>query len=329
MTMSHRERLGAAMRGAEVDRVPVALWRHFPRADETAEGLAEAVIAFQDAYDFDLVKVTPASGYPAEAWGAELEAADNEEGTRSYLRRVVREPADWRRLEPIATDAPALARELRAIELVRRGVGEDVHVFQTVFSPLTIAKQLAGREAMLAHLDGNPADLHAGLTAIAETTALFAAACLRAGADGIFFATQFACRDVPGEEAYGAFGEPYDQIVLEAVHGARALLLLHLCGEDPIFEVADRYGADIVNWHDQGTPPTLAEAQRLWRGGAVLGGLDRDVLAAGDPADARAMVASAISAAGGRRLVVGAGCVTLVTTPPGAIRAVRRAVEPD
>src|SRR5512137_1866190 len=104
MTMTHRERVAATVRGAPVDRPPIALWRHFPGADATADGLASAVIAFQQAFDFDLVKVTPASGYPAEAWGAELVPEPNLEGTRRYLRRVVTAPDDWRSLPVLAAD---------------------------------------------------------------------------------------------------------------------------------------------------------------------------------------------------------------------------------
>jgi hypothetical protein len=39
--MSHWERIQAALKGAEVDRAPVSLWRHFPGDDATASGLAK------------------------------------------------------------------------------------------------------------------------------------------------------------------------------------------------------------------------------------------------------------------------------------------------
>jgi uroporphyrinogen decarboxylase len=55
--MTHRERIAAAIAGGKTDQIPIALWRHFPQADQSAQGLAEATIAFQKRFDFDLVKV--------------------------------------------------------------------------------------------------------------------------------------------------------------------------------------------------------------------------------------------------------------------------------
>lgn len=61
--MEKRERLQAAIQGDAVDRPPVALWRHFPVADQDPSAFAEAVIGFQRRFDFDFVKITPASSY--------------------------------------------------------------------------------------------------------------------------------------------------------------------------------------------------------------------------------------------------------------------------
>ncbi len=328
--MTHRERIDAAIRGRKTDRVPVALWRHFPVDDETADGLAQSVTRFQSEYDFDLVKVTHASGYPAEAWGAELVAAGNEEGTRNYLRRPVVEPDDWHALEPLAAGNEVYAREFSALEKVRRNVGPDVHVLCTVFSPLTIAKQLASRDVMLRHLRENPQDLEAGLRTVTDSTALFAAESLAHGADGIFFATQFAQRDILADEEYESFGVPFDLAVLEAARPAADVILLHLHGLEPMYDLCGRYDADIVNWHDRETAPSLAEGLAQLDRGAVLGGIGRRApLAEGSPEEVTSQARQAIEATGARRLIVGAGCVTLVTTPEENLLALKEAVDPE
>ena len=59
--ISHRQRLETCLSGDTPDRTPVALWRHFQVDDFTPVGLARATLAFQYSFDFDLVKVTPAS----------------------------------------------------------------------------------------------------------------------------------------------------------------------------------------------------------------------------------------------------------------------------
>ena len=56
---NRRDRLEAVARGERADRTPVALWRHFPMDDQSAEELARSQIMFQRTYDFDFMKITP------------------------------------------------------------------------------------------------------------------------------------------------------------------------------------------------------------------------------------------------------------------------------
>ena len=57
--MTHQERVTAALRSEEVDRPAVSMWRHFYGQETTAEGLAQAMLAFQRRYDWDFMKVNP------------------------------------------------------------------------------------------------------------------------------------------------------------------------------------------------------------------------------------------------------------------------------
>jgi uroporphyrinogen decarboxylase len=83
MTLTHRERMQACLgNDSALDRPPVALWRHFPVDDQVPETLAAATLDFQQHYDFDLVKVTPASSFSIKDWGAEDIWEGHTEGTR-------------------------------------------------------------------------------------------------------------------------------------------------------------------------------------------------------------------------------------------------------
>ncbi|MBE9474917.1 MAG: uroporphyrinogen decarboxylase, partial [Chloroflexi bacterium] len=79
--MNHHDRIEACIANEAVDRTAVALWRHFPVDDQSPASLAEATIDFQRAYDFDLVKVTPASSFCIKDWGAKDEWHGASEGT--------------------------------------------------------------------------------------------------------------------------------------------------------------------------------------------------------------------------------------------------------
>ena len=66
---THRERIQACLNGETPDRTPIALWRHFPVDDQDPETLAASTLHFQNTYDFDIVKVTPASSFRCQRLG--------------------------------------------------------------------------------------------------------------------------------------------------------------------------------------------------------------------------------------------------------------------
>lgn len=325
--MNKKQRLLAAIHGEYPDRIPVALWRHFPIHDLTADGLAQAVVDWQATYDWDFVKVTPASGYAVEDWGAGFVDRGNREGTREYARRVIKQPRDWEMLWPLDVTEGMLGRQLQSLRLIRARLGPDMHIFQTFFSPLALARNLAGDALFFSHLRTHPDALGRGLAVIADTHARFAQECLRAGADSVFFATQTATRDLLSEAEYEEFGIPFDRHVLGAVAGTAEVMLLHMHGLNIMFSLLARaYPVHILNWHDRRTAPSLAEA-RLRTHLALMGGINEwQTLAAGTPEQVEGEVRDAVRQTGGRRYVVGAGCVIPIDTPDANLRAIRRAL---
>src|SRR6476661_433380 len=70
--ISKKELIDAVVRNEPVERVPVSLWRHFYGCEETAEGLAGAMLAWQAKYDWDWMKINPRASYHVEDWGVKL-----------------------------------------------------------------------------------------------------------------------------------------------------------------------------------------------------------------------------------------------------------------
>ena len=324
--MKKRERVLAALHGGPVDRPPVALWRHFPEADQNAAELARAHLNFQTRYDWDFIKVTQAGAYPGVDWGLRTEYRENREGTRTGVDYPVKTSADWRRLPLLDVHQGVYGRELHTLRLVRAGCGPDIHVMPTIFGPLSAAKYL-GRDRLLEDLREHPADLHAGLQVIAQVTASFAVACLQSGADAIYFATQFANQEVLTEDQYREFSVPYDRVVLDAVSGKAAFILLHAHDKRPMFDLLAAYPVQAINWHDRTEAPNLAGGQQRFAG-AVAGGIDEWGALQTDPETIAAQAREAIAQTGGRRFILAAGCVIPMDTPEANIRAVRQSVEP-
>ena len=325
--MNHRERIRAALRGEPVDHVPVALWRHFPGDDLRAETLAARVVEFQRAYDFDFVKVTPASGYPSEMYGATFRAPSPgssrlREGTRERVTRPVNRLDDWEKVMPLDATNPVFARELSALKLIRAQIGNDVHILQTIFSPLYAAVNLGGERA-LDDFRQNPAIVQRAMRALTETTIRFAVESLRAGADAIFFATQHATADHLTIEEHRAFAEPYDRQVLEAVRAAKAdFIFLHIHGLNIFFDELTRYPVDVINWHDRRTAPSLREARTKWNS-ALAGGIDEwNVLAAQSRDQVITQVRDALTQTNNHGFILTSGCVIPIDTPAENVRAV-------
>lgn len=324
-SITKRARLEAAIAGEPVDRVPVALWRHWPGDDHTAEDLALAHLTFQRQYDFDLIKVTPDSGYCVADWGVETAYVGNTEGTYEYRRYVVQHSEDWSRLPVLDPTQGSLGRQLRCLELIADALRGEVPFIQTIFNPLSVAKYLTGEERLRVFLRRSPDALRVGLEIITESMVRFVREIMQRGAAGIFLAVQHAQYGVLSEQEYADFGRPYDLRVLQATEGAW-LNLLHLHGSEVMFDLLADYPVQLINWHDRETPPTLAQAlERFPR--AVCGGLRQwESMVRGTPERIRAEALDAIHQTGGRRLVLGTGCVTPIVAPTCNIRAARQAV---
>ena len=324
--MSHRDRMQALIAHKTVDRIPVALWRHFPVDDQDAELLAAATVNFQSQYDFDVVKVTPASSFCLKDWGAEDRWEGNPEGTRRYTKHVIQSPGDWEKLPLIKPNVKYLSQQLECLNLLKKNIDKDTPLIQTVFSPLSQAKNLAGGEVLLAHLRAFPEAVQKGLEIITQSTMLFVQAVIEIGADGIFYAIQHAQADLLNQTEYVKFGKNQDEQILQQ---ARTLWcnILHLHGTKVYFDLIKGFPVQIINWHDRETSPSLEEAFHLFQG-VLCGGLKRETLSLGTPGEINCEIKDAINQVGGKRLLLGTGCVIPIISPHGNIKFVRSAVEP-
>jgi uroporphyrinogen decarboxylase len=323
--MSKRDRLQAAIAGEPVDRPPVALWRHWPGDDQRGDLLARASLSFQRTFDFDFIKVSPSSNYCIADWGAESRWEGNQEGTREWGRRAIQNPDDWSHLGVLDPCQGMLGEILHALTILGRELAGEVPFIPTIFNPLAQAKNLAG-DRLLSDLRQHPDALRAGLETITETTIRFIEAAREIGIAGIFLALQHATYDLLADDEYAEFGRPYDLRILAACEDLW-FNLLHVHGFNVMFDLVADYPAQVINWHDQETPPSLGEAQERFPG-AVLGGLHRwQAMLRGTPERVRADAQAAIAQTEGRRFILGTGCVTFTNSPVGNIWAAREAVE--
>jgi uroporphyrinogen decarboxylase len=323
---SHRSRLEKCLSGSLPDRAPVALWRHFPVDDQSPHQLAAATAAFQHTFDFDLIKVSPSSSFCIRDWGAVDEWRGNPEGTRDYGKRVIKNPDDWEKLPVLEPQAGALGDQLTCLNLLVKEFSPKTPVIQTIFSPLSQAKNLIGPAELLVHLRKWPDAVHKGLQTIAETTLRFLEAARKTGIDGIFYAVQHAQYGILSETEFIEFEKHYDLPLLASAKGLW-LNMVHLHGQNVMFNAVADYPAGILNWHDREGDPSLAKALEQFQG-VLCGGLRQwETMVLGTPDKVIAEAREAIQATGGKRFILGTGCVTPTTAPYGNLLAARHAVD--
>jgi uroporphyrinogen decarboxylase len=323
--MTKRQRLEASFAGAPVDRPAVALWRHWPVDDRYGAELARAHLEFQRTYDFDFIKVTPSSDFMITGYGAESYWVGNEEGTRQWGPPVIRSPEDWLKLKPLDPRQGLYGEVIEANKLLGQALGDEVPFIQTIFNPLSQAKNLAGPR-LLADIRQHPDAVKTGLATLAESTLRFIEA-LRQSTQvaGIFLAVQHATYDLLSEAEYCDVCQRLDLQILQATEGMW-FNLLHLHGVNVMFDLLAGYPVQVINWHDVETPPSLAEAMRR-TDKALCGGLRQwETMQRGTPESVQAEARAALEATGGQRFILGTGCVTPIIAPTCNIWAARKAV---
>ena len=340
--LSKRERVEAALAGADLDRVPVAAWGHLIPAERDTEAFAEATLKFFRDYDWDWLKVNPRATYFAEAWGSEYDF-DTYGGVLPRFVRNRDDPLDLDALKPALPSTKVWADHLEALRKIKKGLGGAPFV-QTIFSPASVLASLVGRpkdnsqeavtrdqaDTLLRLIRSAPEKVHHALTAISESLAGLAAASVDAGADGIFFAiTKHARKGELTVKEFETFGKPYDFKVLAAVRGAK-FNILHSCGSDIYWNEIQDYPVRALNWASVGNGnPDLAGARKN-SSFALIGGIDETgVLKNGSPSQVREAALKAIELGGKKKFLLAPGCSIDPSIPPANIRALRDAAGKD
>src|SRR5579885_3044165 len=126
----------------------------------------------------------------------------------------ITQAADWAKLPRLNLETPSFREQLACIRKLRATLGPDFPLILTLFSPLTMTFQFAGKTTALAHLRGQQEPFEQGLETLAANERELVAAAIEAGASGIFFSCMGATNIDLTQEEYARFGRPYDLEVL-------------------------------------------------------------------------------------------------------------------
>ena len=322
--MSKRERVLAAVRGEAVDHTPVSFWGHNFARENSAQDLAEETLRIARTFEWDFVKVQSRFSCFAECYGGIWQPSGQHNVMPTLVKPAAETVADLERVEPVEIQGGPLGEQIEALRLIRAGLPDDRPVIMTVFSPLMVLRYFfrEGAQAVVSALRIDPEQVEGALAPIASTLASFSRACVEAGADGIFFATNVATSDLLEATEIGRFERPFDLQVLAAVSQA-PFNMMHVCGERAHFEQFVDYPVACFNWAlGDGNPDLIAGMAQTGR--AVAGGLSAKLpLRTMTPEQVAAEARAALAQTGGLSHLLAPACSIDPDTPPTNLMAAR------
>ena len=289
MDMTKRERVEAAVRGREVDRVPICFWHHF-RPKGSPVRLANSTYDYFSKFDLDVFKIMPDIPYP-------------------FPRNSIHDAGDWDLLAPLDPYEGNMGWFLETVPLLRDKIGDDTPIIVTVFAPFCRAMQFAGIETIKRHIQEDAAQVHHGMSTIARNLGDFCKAAIESGADGVFLAVQGGSDNLTTREQYAEFGKPYDLMVLEECRSGW-LNVLHAHGDSNLL-IDDflQYPIDALSWSDRITGLSLKEVRGRKPNLCLMGGAhERGPMVTGDLAAAEAEIKDALAQTGGKGHILANGC---------------------
>ena len=325
---NHRDRIEMIIAGEKPDRFAGSVWRHFFHKENNARGTAEAMIDFQKMFDWDFIKINPRADYHVEDWGMKQKWSRDEFKKHEKIEFPIKNIQDWKKIDVLPLSSKALAEHLKVVSLIKKGVGKEVPILMTMFTPLAIAgRMVPDRKMLVAHLREEPELIHAVLDRIAETFSKYATELRNAGADGLFFATtQWASEDMITWEEYQIFGIPYDLKVIESSSDG-AINLFHVCASNNyLSKLAEiDYHCQLYNWDsDDPTNIPLDKAYDLLKGKVLVGGIDMNGwLLHCDPLEIKEQVRRIKEKHDPSRVIIGPGCAIPPEVPMENLKAIR------
>jgi len=309
--MNHWDRIEAVIAGEKADRLPVSVWRHRPTLDQTTDDLVAEMIAEQQRFDWDFMKVMSNRLHCVEDWGSEIEWPSTPEFEASVSRYVVERPEDWTHLEVLDPLKGALGREVAVIRQLVAKMGKEIPIMATLYSPLTIAFKLADESGNVVfdHMEKYFDSIVEGLKVISESTRRLASAYMDAGAHGIFYAIQMAGHPRFSKGLYDRFCRADDMSIIEEVKSRSKFSMSHLHGSEKV-DIDTFLGLPLesLNWHDQIVGPSIADVRAKTSKVLVAGIPDHMGIVGMDSAKLSNLFRDTLKNSGTTGIVLGPGC---------------------
>ncbi len=260
--MNKRERVTAAFRGEETDRVPVCMWKHVPPEYWANDNrFAEYQAKFLRDTDVDFMKL---SGDKYFGWPAPI-------------LKGLEKAEDLYRIQPLGANHPYIRGQIERTKKVVKALGGECPAIYLIFVPLSCIRLQIGYPMMMKLIRENPEAMKYACHVVAEDVKLLVQGIIQeSGADGIFYSVQNGEKSRFTAEEYRDWVMPSDKEVLDFANGLSDMNAIHYCAweEEPNrLSVWKDYKAPVVSWSRYFDIMDIGEAREHF-GCTVWGGFD-------------------------------------------------------
>lgn len=333
--MTAKERATAFLAGQDIDRlmcVPLIL-NHAARVaglkvsecSRSGELLGKAHVAAFRKYGQDLITIFTDTSLLAEGMGTRLYYAEDD--APRVDEPAVGSPEEVERIRPAdPKEDGRLPVYLKAIEVAREEVGEEVLVSCCYAMPFTTAAALMGTEKFIKCLYRAPDLAHRLLALSLETALRFTDAVLGVGGVPVAVDPVASC-SVIGPRQFREFAAPYITPIIERIHQSGLPGILHICGKSNlIWDEMANTGAEVLSLDKVDLEETKwAVGERVCLFGNVA---PAETLLYGTPQLVEEETRQCIRKGGDnpKGFIVGSGCEVPLMTPPENVFAMIEAV---
>jgi MtaA/CmuA family methyltransferase len=208
---------------------------------------------------------------------------------------------------------------IKAIEIMRREVGQEKSIVGWVEGPLALAAELRGLSRIMTDFFDDPGFVEDLLDFTAAVAMRYAEAQIEAGADTIGMSD--AAASLMGPKHYARFLHARQQRVFGDIKERHPKILTrqHICGQTgPLLSLMKQLPVDI---YELDYPVNLPQARQALGDRVISGNVSTVTTLLREPPDEVYSAARQCHQACGARFIVGSGCEVSPLTPPENLRA--------
>ena len=305
--LNSKERVIRLLNGDVVDRVPCFSGMgnitveglnksgvSFVEAHKSPEGMARAAASSFELFGYESAVAPFDLGVEAEALGCRINFYEHSEGIiYPTVKTKILHTGDELSMPEDFLERGRIPLVARALEILKRDMGEKVAIGSYILGPFTLAGQLMDLNELLKDSFKRQGDIRRLLDSLKAPLIALGNHLIESGADFITVREMGASADIISPRMFKNLIMPPLKEVISEIHGLR---ILHICGDtNPIVGMMQECGAEAISVEQKND--VAATRAALGDEAVILGNIDAfNLLVKGTPEEVREAVKKAIKA---------------------------------